>query len=291
MHKCFYHSKDLDGRCSGAIIKSDYKAIEMIGMDYGDPFPWQSINPNKDDIIMVDFSLEPFEDMIKLNRMVKSFLWIDHHKTAINNAEKFKDCLDASQSFEKSVSLEKAACELTWEHFYGHSMEAPCGIRLLGRYDIWDHGADDNILPFQLGMLALNTDIDSEIWAQVFSFFSDGFVTQTVEIGNRVQSFIDYKNKWNMRFSFPFKFEGIRFICINNVNTGSPQFDSIWDPDKYDAMMVFYMKPDKKWSFHIYTPKKEIDLSVIAAKYGGGGHSNACGFELRKLPIFRNKTL
>lgn len=35
---CFYHSKDLDGKCSGAIVKYKFPDCNMIGIDYGDKF-------------------------------------------------------------------------------------------------------------------------------------------------------------------------------------------------------------------------------------------------------------
>jgi len=41
--KCFYHSVDLDGHCSGAIVKRAYPDCEMIGINYGDKFPWQQV--------------------------------------------------------------------------------------------------------------------------------------------------------------------------------------------------------------------------------------------------------
>ena len=37
--KCFYHSADLDGHCSGAIVKMVYPECELIGINYGDKFP------------------------------------------------------------------------------------------------------------------------------------------------------------------------------------------------------------------------------------------------------------
>jgi len=287
MTKCIYHSKDLDGRCSGAIVKRSIPDCEMIGMDYGDVLPWD-IFKKDDELIMIDFSL-PFKDMMRLNGMVGRFVWIDHHKSAIKEYEKYKEKIRGNGIFTPFLSEELAACELTWAYLCNDEIgvidptHIPCGIRFLGRYDIWDHSNPDAVL-FQLGMLSYDTSVESDIWEEALGDDED-FISNTIFIGKRVQEFVQSRNEWNMKFSFPFEFEGIRFICINNVTTGSPQFDSVWDPDKYDAVMVFYMTPEKRWSFHIYTSKKEIDLSVIATKYGGGGHTNACGFQLNELPF------
>lgn len=42
--KCFYHSSDLDGHCSGVIIKQKYPKCEMIGINYGQDFPYNTVN-------------------------------------------------------------------------------------------------------------------------------------------------------------------------------------------------------------------------------------------------------
>ena len=55
---------------------------------------------------------------------------------------------------------------------------------------------------------------------------------------------------------------------------------------------VIYHSADfdgKCWSVSLYHAKhrKELDLSLIAVKYGGGGHRGACGFTCDKLPFLK----
>ena len=103
--KCFYHSADLDGHCSGAIIKRKYPECEMIGINYGQDFPWRSIEA-KDQVFMVDFSLQPFTDMIRLQGMC-NLTWVDHHQTAISDARKHNFTPDGR------LAIGMAGCELT----------------------------------------------------------------------------------------------------------------------------------------------------------------------------------
>ena len=72
--KCFYHRADMDGRCSGAIVKMEYPKCEMIGINYGDVFPWESIQQGEV-VYMVDFCLQPFEDMERLNSLCE-LIWV-----------------------------------------------------------------------------------------------------------------------------------------------------------------------------------------------------------------------
>jgi hypothetical protein len=116
---------------------------EMIGINYGDPFPWQSIMAGET-VYMVDFSL-PLEEMKRLNGICR-LIWIDHHKSAIEDAEAMKFVASGHQR----LLIGLAACELTWmEFFQGEICRA---VTLLGRYDVWDYRDHPEVLEFQYGM-------------------------------------------------------------------------------------------------------------------------------------------
>ena len=102
---CFYHSADLDGHCSGAIVRKKYPDVELIGINYGDEFPWEKIPGNL--VIMVDFSLQPFDDMVRLLEM-GDIVWIDHHKSAIEDYNNHK----FSTKHVAMLNEKKAGCEL-----------------------------------------------------------------------------------------------------------------------------------------------------------------------------------
>ena len=94
-----------------------------------------------------------------------------------------------------------------------------------------------------------------------------------------------YIDKWKMKFAAPIEWEELKFITLNNTKTGSTQFDSMWDEEKYDAVMVYFRNPQRKWEIHMYTQKEGIDVSEIAVKHGGGGHWNAAGCIIEELPF------
>ena len=76
---CIYHSRDLDGWMSGAIVKLAFPDVEFIGWDYGQPLP--DIY-DEDQVIMVDVSF-PRDAMVEISQ-VNGLIWIDHHISAIN---------------------------------------------------------------------------------------------------------------------------------------------------------------------------------------------------------------
>lgn len=139
---CFYHKADLDGVCSGAIVKRFVPDCEMYGIDYGEELPIIRLTPEpafcpdivawrelqwtevelgqlnglygKRTVYMVDFSLPP-EEMKRLAER-SNLIWIDHHSLAI--AEAIADGYATSKGGCAGVQTPAyAACELCWKWF------------------------------------------------------------------------------------------------------------------------------------------------------------------------------
>jgi len=113
----FFHSAALDGKCSAAIAlryerERFGRDCELYPINYGDPFPWSLITPRRT-IYMLDFSLQPYSDMLRLGeecRKVSAVLhWIDHHRTAADEARASGPPLCSQGIVEEG----QAGCELT----------------------------------------------------------------------------------------------------------------------------------------------------------------------------------
>ncbi len=79
--------------------------------------------------------------------------------------------------------------------------------------------------------------------------------------------------------------DGLRCVAINRMLTNSQMFDSVWDPEKYDAMLTFGWRKGQ-WTVSLYSTKDDVDVSVIAKNRGGGGHKGAAGFQCSELPFY-----
>lgn len=148
--KCFYHSADLDGHCSGAIVKYRYPECEMYPINYGDEFPWDEIKPDEI-IFMVDFCLQPHDKMKLLGDTLLHY--IDHHADAVTAMRNMLDP-NGFTWIGKTCLGEKAACELTWEYLFPDK-PVPLVVKLLSLYDSWtykDHCLESMVLPFQMRM-------------------------------------------------------------------------------------------------------------------------------------------
>lgn len=109
-----------------------------------------------------------------------------------------------------------------------------------------------------------------------------------VEKGNAILSYIrhrDYRLSRNMAFEGTYN--GLRFIAANMAQAGSDFFESLDNIANYDFMVSFSLNKRSKWNLSFRTVKDNVDVSAIAAAFGGGGHKKASGASgLDKLPEF-----
>ncbi len=286
----FYHSADFDGKCSAAIIKRKFPNCQMIGIDYGDEFPWDIINEPLNiamttNITMVDFSL-PMEDMFKLARGYGiNLTWIDHHKSAISEFHAEARSMDY---FKQTVlNDERAACELTWMYYHPGTV-MPAFIELLGRYDRWDDGNkatwNNQILPFQYGLRMVP---DTSPHAQIWEDLSNHCETR-ISLTEHGKTILRYRDQENSNYIKVHGFEttlmGYKAIALNRGLANSSFFDGVYNEQDYDIMIAFsWIK--NRWKVSLYSTKECVDVSEIAKVFNGGGHAQAAGFICSTLPF------
>lgn len=269
-----YHNKDLDGFTSGAIMKLKFPHIELVGFDYGMTLEQKAGEP----IIMADVSL-PMDEMFHVSKHSGwQLTWIDHHISAIND---YKEFIKNGGTFCNAI-LENgiAACEGTWKHLFP-DQKMPLAVKLLGEYDTWRNQDEwrwnNEILPFQFGM-RLHCNSAENFPVEVFK--NEELVREIMREGNTVLKYQAQVNELQCkRSSFEVKFNGLRAICLNGGGFNSDVFKSVYDEEKHDVMLSFQFNGEL-WVVSIYTTKDDVDCSLIAKSYGGGGHKKAAGFKI-----------
>ena len=280
---CIYHSKDLDGYTSGAIVKRKYPDAKLIGYDYGQPL---EIEATGEPIIMVDVSV-PMATMLKLAQMSNfQFTWIDHHVSAIND---YKQFTEGKESFCVAILEDGiSACEGAWKYLFPNE-EMPEAVELLGEYDTWRNGNkirwENHVLPFQFGMRQIcnspETFPDYLLEKKNTRFGQD--VLNVIRDGKLILSYQAMINESQCkRAAFESTLGGLRAICLNGGGLGSDTFKSVYDETKHDLMIPFQFN-GKFWTVSLYTTKDEVDCSAIAKSMGGGGHKKAAGFQVSDI--------
>jgi len=275
---CFYHSADFDGHCSGAIVKRMFPEVKLRGIDYGQQFPWEEVEPGET-VFMVDFTLQPFEDMARLIKYA-DVIWLDHHIAAIRERDAWGELL--TYYGEQEVGL--AGCELTWNYLYPNKT-MPMAVYHTGRFDVWDH-SHEYTLPFQSGLKLYNSNPNNnELWDELLEPGENKLFYEILDKGCVVLDYITADNeKYVAACAFETSFEGYRALVVNKMLTNSQLFDSMFEESNCDFMVTFGWQRGK-WLVSLYSPEGGVDVSVIAVKYGGGGHANASGFRAKRLPF------
>jgi oligoribonuclease NrnB/cAMP/cGMP phosphodiesterase (DHH superfamily) len=299
---CVFHSIDLDGWMSAAIVKHWFmliKSIEFIGYNYGQPIPDLSSFNN---VIMCDISF-PNDVMLNLaNRLGKKLIWIDHHQPKIDEIAKYfvNNNAKAITTMVTDGSTKFSACELTWKFFYsnhsiGGNIETydvmPEIVRLLGRYDCFGHSGtneEQKVIEFQYGARSCINN-----YKEAYDYLQACIETPNINelnIWNKgiaiykylcVEAKQIYENGFSVELDESPEYRTgkiLKFISINRDRFNLINFGINYHNDNYDGCMSFYLNKEKKVSVSLYNGNGKIDCSVIAKRFGGGGHPGASGF-------------
>ena len=313
-----YHDADFDGKLSNEVCRFHLKRlhpnanIDSYGWDYGRPVPTPKLthqldhNPNEpvraewslyDAIYIVDLSVDQLMARPELRDKI---VWIDHHKSAI---EKWDTKFDSDERLFKGIRIDGvAACRLCWQWFtrrnrVGVSYTRPVSkqdfvdrvvveprlIRLAGEYDIWDH-RDPDAKALQFGLRALSeTDlgrlVENQFVGEPTGVKLDDVITQ----GCAIKSYCDKQNdEYSKVFAHTIKWEGLTFCALNIGQRGNSDLLRGGINPEHDACFAWRYTGNGMAMVSLYhiSGKEHHDLSLIAVKYGGGGHKGACGFRM-----------
>lgn len=297
-----YHNADFDGIFCREIAKKflGTEGLNYVGWNFGDP----PLSVPDGELYVLDLPLDrPFgfynandwpHLISTVERKVK-LVWIDHHKTSIDTHPK-----DIPGYRIDGV----AACRLAWQWFafdcptnayelpqkqafIDRKVSEPLSVRLAGEYDIWDvkrMAEDSGILRFQYGLKAY----DSPPFTKLLESGSEIYVDQILESGRSAQTYAENMDAlWLAESGHIIEWEGLKFLAKNTVERGSNMFRSKDVIETgHDALLAYGFRGNL-WTVSLYhaSHRKDIDLSEIAKKHGGGGHKGACGFTCKQLPF------
>lgn len=289
-----YHKVDLDGICSASIVfkkhcnEEEYE-VKFIPHNYGFQLP----NKEYDILYAVDLGLK-FDEVKTLHNQYDEFIWIDHHKTAIDEYEKRKHELNSEVKGIRSI--EKSACELTWEFLFKEVGFTPFIVKTLSKYDSWKN-EDKNewekvIMPTQMYFktyffkdntknfnfikcLSLIIPLDIQDNCE-----SQEKINEIINIGTHIYEY--QKNMWMSKSKYAklSKLGDLNVLFMNTNERSSSVFMGCDITEDIDVLCIATLNGEI-WEYSIYKPsdKSTINCGEIAEKYGGGGHVGAAGFK------------
>ena len=284
-----YHRADYDGLFSGNIARKFYKengySIEMLGFNYGDKLPdFENIISKYSEICILDISFSP--DIMKTLKDTGKAYWIDHHIGTIRESEEH-----GYSDFPGQRTTDKiAACEVAWNYFF-KGLEIPYIIELISSYDVWDHerfGWDSEVTPLQYALRAKYSLGIEKLWRDWELLEDDpNTLDDLIESGTTILKYLKSVWKsWCGNCAFDIEVAGkYKGICMLSAQSGSLQFESVLQENKYDLQVVVNRKEPDLYNVSIYKESddcNDFDCAEYASKvYGtGNGHKSAAGFTI-----------
>lgn len=260
---CIYHANCADGfGAAWSVKKALGDDVEFHPGIYGQMPP----DVTGRDVIMVDFSykMEMIDAMLNLT---KSITIIDHHKTA--EAE----IMPALQEglVDGIFDMTKSGAMLAWEWFHG-DQEPPQLIRHIQDRDLWK---------FEL-------EGTREIIAGLSSYPHDFAVWDQLMFGSTKQLRADGVAIGRKRDKDIADFIGVAKarIIIDEYNVPGLNVPPQWASDaghilcKDEPFAACYWHEEGAMVFSLRSAEDGVDVSEIAARFGGGGHKHAAGFKI-----------
>lgn len=289
----FYHSADADGWCSGAIAYRALIATEHVipyPINYGEQLP--DFERPVDKVVITDFSFE-LETMEKLFRQYgDNLIWIDHHKSAIQEISKLGQ-LNGIQDEQF------AAAELTWKYF--NQDQPPIAVKYISDYDIWKFQYGETTMQFQSGLLIERkelVDCAAQIWEVLLSQTEccDQLVARTIENGKAITKLKTELAHLTLKGAKTIEWCGHTTIIANISPVGwLTSFVAQVARDNSDlypgeVLIGWSTYQDAKQEqaktiFSLRALSNDVDVSLLAKNYGGGGHKGAAGFSILESSV------
>lgn len=287
MNVLVYHHNDMDGWSAAAVVKHAYGDnvnFKFVEVDYARTIV--EITPeydpkNFDAVVVVDLSLnaDTIPQFKSVAQSSKQFTWIDHHKTSIELSAGDPE-LEGLPGI-RSINYCGAYLAFLYYNLDIADMskftddlkeKVPGWIRYVDDWDTWKH-----LLPetnfFRYGFESSDHDPDNdEFFGKLFS--NPDYYRVLIRDGEAISKYVLKQNERYLKcLAYETTFEGHRVLVMNRRENSLLFLNRI---KEYDFVVAWEFNGEV-YKYSLYSDKN-IDLTEIAKKYGGGGHPQACGF-------------
>lgn len=220
------------------------------------------------DVYVVDYSF-PLEEMLAYQAEAKSFVVIDHHVSAQKDVESLNSFI-----FNNGHS----GAYLAWQYFHPNTL-VPRFISYISDADTWAHCLPDW------------KEVESFIYSNGEAHFSfehfedlhrtleteEGFA-RAKEVGRMLVGSHTEKVTMYADMAEQINFEGHTIFAVNAPREVRSELGHVL-AEKTNSFSLIFTYEKGLWKCSLRSVKN-FDVSLIAAKYGGGGHKNAAAFTL-----------
>lgn len=267
-----YHRNCPDGFGSALAAKEYFKRnypskeLLFVGANHGESPPPEIDGKN---VLICDFSYK-YPILLEMIGRAKNLLILDHHKSA---EIELKDIPDDNKIFD----MEHSGAYLTWKYFFPDE-PVPELIQYIEDRDIWAN-KKDMYEEFSVWFQMVPFDFD-----EYSKYLDDELLLDTIKTkGSGMLALKKYNVESISKHACPkFCRIGGKVYIVAYINSnvwksdvGNFVIDSVLPYADFCA--VFSVDGSGTTYFSLRSTDKHVDVSLVAKKFGGGGHRNASG--------------
>lgn len=278
---CIYHAHCLDGFTAAWAIWKRWPEATFIAAGYGDAPP----DVAGKHVLIVDFSYKR-SVLVEMSKSAASIRVLDHHKSAQadladfdikgNPGGNFVDpAAVVSPNIQALFDMNKSGAMLAWEYTWPSG--APDIVKHVQDRDLWQfilHGTKEinaslGILPMDFAVWQLTADQLRSVdgWNEHYAMGSALMRQATKNCEAVIGASLTMRT-----------IDGHFVPVVNAPHYAASEIGNILAEKGFPFAATWYDTFNGKRAFSLRSTDAGEDVSVIAAKFGGGGHRNAAGF-------------
>jgi len=261
---CIYHGNCADGFTAAWAVWKAGAAKEFYAGTYQDPPP----DVTGKHVVMVDFSYKR-SVLLKMAQEASHILILDHHKSAES------DLIDLPDNVTVIFDMNRSGAMMAWEYF--HDQPPGSLVKHVQDRDLWRFDMEQT-RAFQANLFSYEYTFDN--WEMINDICADDckywlFIAQGEAIERKhfkdIKELIDAAATRGVIAGYNVPILNAPYFFSSDAGhimaEGEPFAACYWDT------------PDGR-VYSLRSSSNGVDVSEVAAQFGGGGHKNAAGYRI-----------
>jgi uncharacterized protein len=287
---CIFHSPCLDGFTAAWAMWLKHPDAEFVPGVYGQPPP----DCTGRDVYLLDFSYKR-DVMEKIALEARRLVILDHHRSAQADLDGFAELFTPDQLVDVALrfDMKKSGTRLAWEWFHPNKI-APRLVAYVEDRDLWRFALPDSKA---INATLFSYDYDFEVWSRLSEEMEtssingpvglDRFITEGRAIERKHQK--DVKELVG-RLSGRLRFTKLAIAGVWGLTVPAVNLPYTYASDAGNLLArgapfaaVYCQNAKGEYEVSLRSIEGGMDVSEVAAQYGGGGHKHAAGFRIKAL--------
>lgn len=266
----FYHEKCPDGFAAAAVaFRVLGNSAEYIPCAY---YKKPAFDVRGKDVYILDFSFSA-DILDEMGKEAKSLVLLDHHESAQKTLSRYKPLCCGRIHFD----MKHCGAMLAWHHFYPGE-PAPFMLKAVESRDLWRWN-----VPGDKEFLAW-LDIqpmELELWASLMDQVPD-------DAQERGAAYMEKERRIVLdiaELALPVRIDGVQGMMVQCPPTLASDVGALLARKCGTFALVWRTLPDQR----VKCSLRSVDgfnALEIAERFGGGGHKNACSFNIPRERLF-----